>query len=1145
MKNIIIILFVVSAGCTFGQGSVWVNVSGDKGLAKFEQIETTHLRLDKQLLNAKLAEATFTITIPYPEGALEKFTVKEASIMQSNLQKKYPTIRTYKGVSASGEVLRMDVTPNGFHAIAFTKKGTVYIDPSDLESSEYVSYYRLDYKKTNTKTFEEKWEEQASKLLPGNAVKRRTRARVNGTELKSYRVAIAADNAYTTFHGGTVVGALSAIVTTLNRVTGIYENELAITFVLVDGNDEIIYTRAATDPYDGLDAQGAINENQSNLDNVIGTANYDIGHVFTTGSGGLAGLGVVCNSSSKALGTTGTSEPTGDPFDVDFVAHEIGHQFGANHTFNGTAGNCTGGNRNGSTAYEPGSGTTIMAYAGICGGDNIQNNSDAYFHAASLEEILDYVSNENGATCPEISDTGNTPPVAEAPTGGFTIPVNTPFSLTATGFDPDGDELTYAWEQYDLGNAGSPSNPSATAPLFRSFSPVESPTRYFPALDDVVSGNTTLGEVLPDVSRELTFKITVRDNNPNGGGINDDEVSFNVSDEAGPFLVTSQSEAETLAGGSSQLVTWDVANTNNSPVSVDSVAILISLDGGESFSDTLIRSTLNDGGAFITLPNEEVAEARLMVAALENIFFNVNEADFSIEETGETTFDLMVSEVPATSCEDRIDLTIEAVAINGFSDEIDLSFSSTEMVSFEATATHINIGERVVLSITNEEGLGEKAISITGTSNSLTTEQNTIVSFLDDIEQAPNLVFPQNGETGIGLRPNFVWNEVEGATAYDFILATDEEFENLVAESVNQPDTTYDVSTVLDANMTYYWQVTAVNKCGEGPSTNQQAFSTLNLSAIEHTATDIPVNILDLSTVKSSIIISEDVIVFGVSIQNLDVTHTWVSDLTVTLTSPEGTTVTLFDRACSDNEDVFLTFDDHASSTLVCPPNDGGSYIPSEELSSFFEESSRGEWVLSINDAANQDQGALNGWGIVITTETTIDPTPSAPSNLVASRLGANEILIAWTDNSDSENGFLIQRRVDNENFAELVTIAADETSYTDDMVERGTEYFYQVVAFNSGGESEPSNVASLLVLGLTEISREIYPNPAQDQVVISNEVSFDEIQLIDLFGRTVIQVVKKTEGPSIIDISSLDSGIYVLMIVEGDEQKKVKLIKR
>jgi len=300
-----------------------------------------------------------------------------------------------------------------------------------------------------------------------------------------------------------------------------------------------------------------LSQNQSNLDAVIGSANYDIGHVFSTGGGGVAFLAVVCINGFKARGVTGLPSPTGDIFYIDFVAHEMGHQYGGNHSFNGSSGNCSGGNRNAATAYEPGSGSTIQAYAGICSPQNLQNNSDDYFHNISYVEMTNFTQIGGGSSCPVITPTGNLPPIVNAGTGGLTFPIETPLKLDGSATDPDGDPITFNWEEFDLGPAGHPDFPSGNAPIFRSFPAVSETYRLLPKLSNLLNNTHTIGELLPTYTRTLRFRLTVRDNRAGGGGVDWDQVTHSVTDAAGPFLVTSPNTAVTWQGLSFQTITWD------------------------------------------------------------------------------------------------------------------------------------------------------------------------------------------------------------------------------------------------------------------------------------------------------------------------------------------------------------------------------------------------------------------------------------------------------------------------------------------------------------------------------------------------------------------------------------------------------------
>jgi hypothetical protein len=567
--------------------------------------------------------------LPLPYGGFGRFRIVDSPVMEKGLADKYPEIKTYlgQGIDDPYASVRLDLTPQGFHAMVMTVSDMIFIDPyAKGDTYNYISYFKRDFKPTN--------EEFHCEVITTENYKKKSQTDksplVSEGFLHTYRVAIAADGEYTIYHGGTVALGLAAVVTALNRVDGVYENECSIRMVLVANDDLIIFTNASTDPYTNNNGSTMLGQNQTTCDNIIGTANYDIGHVFSTGGGGVAYLGCICNASDKAGGVTGLSAPIGDPFYIDYVAHEMGHQFGGNHTFNCATGSCGGGNRAANAAYEPGSASTIMGYAGICSPNDLQPHSDAYFVAKSLLEIGVY-SLGGGWSCAVRTTTGNHNPVVTVGTAaGLTIPISTPFTITGSATDADSDPLTYCWEEYDLGAAGNWNAPVGTAPIFRSFNPVTTGDRTFPKLSSLLSNTQVIGEILPTYGRTLTFKLVARDNKTGGGGYGMGTLAMTVSAAAGPFLVTSPNTAVTLNANIPQTITWDVANTTASPVSCANVNIKLSTDGGTTFPITLKSNTPNDGSEIVNLPMVSTSTARIKVEAADNIFFDISNTNFTI-----------------------------------------------------------------------------------------------------------------------------------------------------------------------------------------------------------------------------------------------------------------------------------------------------------------------------------------------------------------------------------------------------------------------------------------------------------------------------------------------------------------------------------
>jgi hypothetical protein len=584
-----------------------------------------------------MKDSQVIIELPMPDGSLQKFRVVESPVMAPELSAQFPNIKTFNimGLDSVGISGKLDWTEMGFHAMIRKVSGDIFIDPYCRGNyTDYITYNTSDFVKDPSKTLPEAGvidhKKKEKKDISTNAA-----SVCVGANLRTYRLAVACTGEYAVAATGvaspSVAQALSCIVTTVNRVDGVYETDLAIKMVLVAAETTIVYTNASTDPFSGNNnANVLIGESQTVIDNNIGNANYDVGHTFSTGGGGLSDLGVVCQSGSKASSITGSPQPVGDGYDIDYVAHEMGHAFGGNHTFRAVSGSCSG-NQNPGTMVEPGSGITIMAYAGICSPNDDSTHSIAYFHAISYDEIVTYTNSSSGNSCPVNTATGNHSPVVTG-SATFNLPKSTPFTLTGSATDQDGDPLTYSWEEVDNNSTGGNWS-SGTAPYFRSNNPSISPARMFPKRSVVLSGTytTTIGEYLPSTAQTLNFRLTARDNKMGGGGVCYAN-SQAIITTAGPFSITYPNVTGiSWASASSQTITWNVNGTDIAPVNCANVNILLSTDGGQTFS-TIIGNVPNSGTQLITVPTltATITTCRIKIESIGNIFFDISAKNFTI-----------------------------------------------------------------------------------------------------------------------------------------------------------------------------------------------------------------------------------------------------------------------------------------------------------------------------------------------------------------------------------------------------------------------------------------------------------------------------------------------------------------------------------
>lgn len=962
------------------------------------------------------------VELPSADGEWIAFQVQERSNFAPGLAKKYPNIKSYRGYSVDQPwvKLHLSLSPSGI-AAAFTdvrSKVKTTIERVSKEDQRYVAYTNLEDKRDHPDLLCSTPEPESGKT--GTDLTSRSRINLAGemsplikfadeSTLTTYRLAVATNGQYTAYHGGTIESALSAINETLTVLNVIFETDIGIRLELIENNDLVIYTDATTDPFqdDPSNLNGTMNaELQQTLDTVIGTENYDVGHVYSgIGGGGNAGaIGAFCNDNVKGSAWSASTEPEGSYF-INLIAHEMGHQLGANHTFS-MRSEGTGVN------VEPGSGTTIMSYAGITGPDDVSNFGEDYYHNVSIIQGLNYLRSQS---CDVTTAISNSVPTVE-PVGDYSIPVGTPFVLTGVAVDEDtNDVLTYTWEQVDSGIVTSsvfgPENTQGAN--FRSLFPSSSPTRYFPRLESVIAGELTLTnpdvsttwETLSTIPREYNFALTVRDNAPGGGGVAYTNTKITAVDNGGAFAVTSQADGQVYLTGSEQTVTWRVAGTDIEPISVGFVSISMSDDGGLTYPYVLAETTANDGSHSVILPDVVSENVRIKVQSIDNIFYSINSKDFTVTRDdivltySTLDYDICTNNTVAAQ------FTYETLPV--YTDTaIFSSPNAPSGVSVEYQPQSASVHDTEVLatiSASNEATPDSYVLQILAKSD---TRQQSIflnLSVYSDIFSEISLESPTDQSLVDGLRVELQWEAQKNATSYLVEIATDQSFSQIYQTVTTESSSVTVVD--LQKDTTYYWRVSPRNSCGVAGQGAPYSFTTPNLFQAQNLPVDIPSN--SPTTVRSTISISDNLVISDINV-GVDIDHTYVPELLVTLSSPNGTSVTLLQYACYTDQfypisGVDASFDDVAAD-LQCESSDPvvrGKMKPQVgSLGIFNNQSTVGDWVLTVEDIYSGDGGSIDNFTLELVTDGDFvnQPPIALPKTVESEALSSIQLLLDAID---------------------------------------------------------------------------------------------------------------------------------------------------
>jgi subtilisin-like proprotein convertase family protein len=1180
-KTILLALLVLSINAGFAQtGSYWTAISNNNinqsvfernykpTIYKSFQLNESAIRADLQNApkegSIAITASKYEIEVPTAQGVLEKFRIVESPIMEQGLADQFPQIKTYLGYSLdnAGSTIRFDLSPNGFNAIILSAtRKTTYINAVDHTNSYYVVFDR-DGMAVTIDSFECK----TDKIFNKSSVAAVT-ASADATR-RTYRLALTVNGEFSqaclngteTNDAQRKAKVLAVLTTNLNRANAVYDRDFNVRMIYVTGMENVLFLNSLTDPFtDETDQDPWNDDTQSTLDAIIGNGNYDIGHFiakvshinFENGNAGC--IGCVCKSATKGSGFTAHTNIQGDPLVIDYWTHEMGHQFGGNHTFSyQTEG--TGAN------MEPGSGSTIMGYAGITSSWDVQLHSDDYFHAKTIDQITSYVQTGFGNTCPVTAFTGNAVPVANAGSN-YTIPKSTPFMLTGQGTDANAsDVLTYTWEQYNNYTTGSNTFPSATAttgPVFRSRTYSTSPTRIFPEINSILSGaNGNTWEALPSVARTMAFRFTVRDNSVLGGANNYANNTITVDATTGPFQVTAPNTLVSWKVGEFQTVTWNVAGTTGGSVNCSNVAIELSTDGGHTFPYVLAASTTNDGSHEIQVPNNITSQARVRVRGVGNVFFDISNANFSIAAAPAGDFVFNNPDAIGVCSGNPISFTLNTGSLASYSTPISLSASGNPGGSTVVFSTPtVTPGNSVTVSLSGTVPAGLYNIVVTGISGSITKTRTISINVISG-SSTPTLSTPSNNATSQATTPTLTWSAFAGASSYTVDVSTSSSFATIIDTKSGLTGTSYTLTSALNSSTLYYWRVTAITNCGNLVS-QTFSFTTGGLTCGTLTSTNVPVFISSIgaSTVTSTMNVSSSGNISSVKVVGLKFTHTYIGDLTISLKSPAGTSRILFENSCASTAyaNMNINFDDAASSaTIPCPPTGGITRRPKQSLSAFANQSITGAWILTTTDDYDDDGGSLDAWGLnfCITGGT----LPVSWLDFTARRSAEKAVQLQWKTATEINNKeFQVERSRDGSNFEVIGTVSAggngsgiQQYIYNDLKPFTGINY-YRLKQVDKDGSYKYSSVAKVAI----DQDRSLYsisPNPAisKANLTIYKEMKQVNVKVMDVSGKTIYTLNKPVinAGETILlPVTQMAKGYYLVIIESEAERFTEKLI--
>lgn len=1128
------------------------------------------------------------LAFPMADGTFEEFAVWEISIMEPELAAQVPFIRTYAGASLLDprKTIRLSYTLHGFSAMIMRPDfGTEFIDPVAKGQDAYYMVYDLralpaeewNVDPGDFKIDRSMLDEQPALYTP--PVQDRG-TQIDPVKLKVYKLIVSTTGEFSQDHGTTPQQVFSAVAEYINKVNAAYERDMAIRFQLVQASLLVMFMDPNSDPFSGGDNGTLAAENQNALAGAsVPLSAYDIGHVLNRGGGGVGGLGVICQQ-GKSRGCSSGSGSYGPTF-LFVIGQEIGHQLGGNHTWN-RCGGAAGDQRHGSTAYEPGSGSTIMSYAGICGSDNIQGVADLYFHAGSIQEIRTVVDLGSGAQCGSYIQTDNNLPIVTLPyKDNFFIPIGTPFELNGSAIDPDGDPLTYSWEGIDFGPEAPLGEQVASSAIFRTYPAVNETNRYFPQLSTIRNNGTDPREILPAYTRDLTFRFTARDNRAGGGGVAWADLAFKAWGDAGPFRVQSPNATNDVWHvGEYTEVRWDVANSDKAPVNCTHVNIRLSVDAGLTYPIVLASHVLNDGSHYVLVPNNVTPLARVRIDGDDNVFFDISDKNFKIQLPTQPSFTMGLNNDSGILCLPA-DHTVEiqTAGVQGFSSPASLEIvgglPANAIAAFSATTLQPGESATLTLDFSQVDVEGVFVITLQATvAGQPPIQRDIVLTTLRNDFSALALNLPPNGATELQLTQTLYWTKALDAQTYDVQFASDPSFEpgTILASANSTTLDSFKLPIFLAKGTPYFWRVRPKNECGAHDWTEPFFFSTFAEKCTVWEAGDLPKNMTSngTPTIESKITVNAGGLIKSMEVRQLKGYHEFFKDLDVHLISPQGTDLTLWSAKCGNFNGVFnLRLTDEAPGAFPCPPpNNGSASKPANPLSAFTGQNSTGAWTLRIRDTQYGGGGALDAFQLEFCSEVVVNPPYLVNNNPLTIDPGINKalspdlLLVEDANNTHSQLTFTLLT-VPEHGHLELNWAGAMQPGdqFTQADLDNGNLRFFDyggdyqedgfrfVVTDGEGGFfGTPKFIIRHPLVGSEEplapaFDFRIFPNPAQETVWVSADQPLRETVQVILFN-TAGQRIQQAELPAgaaslSLQTGGLPRGLYFVQ-VQGTVRKLI-----